>query len=144
MPSLLYPPDFRVTTTMHFTVTSAGLRLSNAALYEGSSAAGGYAVPIEVAGYVVPLAPQDAALRRIATVIATKSDLKVSQAITRGAFAAKTETSAFSTAQPSLSQFTISAFAVGVETPMSIELAQDAEYFKTFGAGPYGHRSSGV
>jgi HK97 family phage major capsid protein len=104
----------------------------NAAMYEGSSPSGGYAVPIEVAGLVVALAPQDSAVRRLAKVIATRSDLKVSQAITRAAFAPKTETSGFSTAQPSLSQFTISAFPVGVETPMSIELAQDAPYFQTF------------
>jgi HK97 family phage major capsid protein len=104
----------------------------NAALYEGASPAGGYAVPVEVAGSVVPLAPQDSAIRRISKVIPTRSDLKVNQALTRGAFAAKAETSAFPTAQPSLSQFTISAFPVGVETPMSIELAQDAGYFETF------------
>jgi HK97 family phage major capsid protein len=104
----------------------------NAALYEGVSSAGGYAVPIEVAGTVVPLAPQDSAIRRLAKVLPTRSDLKVTQAITRGAFAAKAETSAFSTAQPSLSQFTISAFPVGVETPISIELAQDAPYFQAF------------
>ena len=101
-------------------------------MYEGSSSAGGFAVPIEVAGQVVPLSPQDSAVRRLATVIPTRSDLKVSQAITRGAFVAKVETSAFSTPQPSLSQFTLSAFAVGVETPMSLELAQDAGYFQTF------------
>ncbi len=104
----------------------------NAAMYEGSSPAGGYAVPVEVAGQVLPLAPQDSAVRRLSKVIPTRSDLRVNQALTRGAFAAKTETSAFTTAQPSLNQFTISAFAVGVETPMSIELAQDAEYFQTF------------
>lgn len=104
----------------------------NASMYEGSSTAGGYAVPIEVAGQVVPLAPQDSAVRRLSTVIATRSDLKVSQAVTRGAFAAKTETSGFATSQPSLSQFTLSAFPVGAETEISLELAQDAEYFQTF------------
>src|SRR5580704_7834432 len=104
----------------------------NAAMYEGSSPAGGYAVPVEVAGLIVPLAPQDSAVRSLAKVIETRSDLKVAQAITRAAFAVKTETSAFSTAQPSLSQFTLSAFPVGVETPISIELAQDAPYFQTF------------
>ena len=104
----------------------------NAAMYEGSAPSGGYAIPIEVAGLVIALAPQDSAIRRLAKVISTRSDLKVNQAITRGVFAAKAETSAFPTAQPSLSQFTLSCFPVGVETPMSIELAQDAEYFQTF------------
>jgi HK97 family phage major capsid protein len=104
----------------------------NAAMYEGSAPGGGFAVPIEVSGLIVPLAPQDSAVRRLAKVIATRSDLKVAQAITRAAFAPKAETSAFSTAQPSLSQFVLSAFPVGVETPMSIELSQDAPYFRTF------------
>jgi HK97 family phage major capsid protein len=107
----------------------------NASLYEGASTSGGYAVPIEVAGQVVPLAPQDCAVRQRALVIPTRSDLKVNQAVTRGAFAAKTETSGFATSQPSLSQFTLSAFAAGAETEISLELAQDADYFKTFVLG---------
>jgi HK97 family phage major capsid protein len=104
----------------------------NAAMYEGASQSGGFAVPIEVSGSIVPLAPQDSAVRRISKVIPTRSDLRVNQALTRGVFAAKAETSAFTTGQPSLAQFTISAFPVGVETPISIELAQDAGYFETF------------
>src|ERR1700734_3369652 len=55
----------------------------NAAMYEGSSPAGGYAIPIEVAGLIVPLAPADSAVRRLAKVIGTRADLKVAQAITR-------------------------------------------------------------
>jgi len=104
----------------------------NAAMYEGSSQAGGFAIPLEVAGQVVPLAPQDSAVRRLALVIPTRSDLKVNQAATRGAFAAKTETSGFATSQSSLSQFTLSAFAAGAETEISLELAQDADYFQRF------------
>ena len=104
----------------------------NAALYEGASSSGGYAIPVEVAGYVVPLAPQDSAIRRISTCITTRSDLKVPQALTRGAVVAKSETSAFTVAGPTLGQFTLSAFASGVEAQTSIEIAQDAPYFQTF------------
>jgi HK97 family phage major capsid protein len=97
----------------------------NASLQEGTSSAGGYAVPIVVDGNVVPLAPQDSAIRRLATVIPTTSDIKVAGVTTRGTVAAKSETSSFTTAVPSLGQFDLSAFPAGVEIPVSIELAQD-------------------
>lgn len=104
----------------------------SAALQEGSSTAGGYAVPIVVDDQIVPLAPQDSALRRLATVIPTKSDIKTPQAVTRGAATPKSETSSFTVAVPSLAQFTLSAFPAGAEAQTSFELAQDAATFNTF------------
>ena len=104
----------------------------SAAMYEGSSTAGGYAVPIVVDDQIVPLAPQDSALRRLATVIPTKSDIKTPQAVTRGAATPKSETSSFTVAVPSLAQFTLSAFPAGAEAQTSFELAGDAPLFNAF------------
>jgi HK97 family phage major capsid protein len=104
----------------------------SAAMYEGSSTAGGYATPIVVDDQIVPLAPQDSALRRLATVIPTKADIKTPQAVTRGAATPKSETSAFTVAVPSLAQFTLSAFPAGAEAQTSFELAGDAPLFNVF------------
>jgi len=104
----------------------------NAAMYEGSSPSGGYAVPIVVDDQVVPLAPQDSAVRRLAKVIPTRSDIKTPQVIARGTVAAKSETSSFTVAVPSLAQFTLSAFAAGVQVQTSMELAQDVNLLDAF------------
>jgi len=104
----------------------------SAALYEGTSTTGGYAVPIKVDQQIVPLAPQDSAVRRICTVIPTKSDLKVPQVTARAVLSAKSETSNFATASQTLGQFTLSAFPAGVEIPVSMEFAQDVVLFNTF------------
>jgi HK97 family phage major capsid protein len=102
------------------------------AMYEGSSPAGGYAVPVVVAGQAVPLAPQDSAVRRLAKVIPTKCDIKTPQVTARGTVTARSETSAFTVAVPSLGQFTLSAFAAGVEVQTSLELAQDVDLLDAF------------
>jgi HK97 family phage major capsid protein len=104
----------------------------SAAMYEGSSPAGGYAVPVKVDQQIVPLAPQDSAVRRIATVIPTKSDVKYAQVTARAVVSAKSETSNFATASQTLGQFTLSAFMAGVEIPVSMEFAQDVTLFNTF------------
>jgi HK97 family phage major capsid protein len=102
------------------------------AMYEGTSTGGGYAVPIAVAGQAVPLAPQDSAVRRLAKVIPTQSDIKTAQVTARGTVAAKSETSSFTVAVPSLGQFTLSAFAAGVEVQTSLELSQDVNLLDAF------------
>lgn len=102
------------------------------ALYEGSPTGGGYAVPVVVAGQVVPLAPQDSAVRRLAKVIPTRSDIKTAQVTARGTVSAKSESSSFTVAVPSLGQFTLSAFAAGVEVQTSLELAQDVDLLDAF------------
>jgi HK97 family phage major capsid protein len=104
----------------------------NAALYEGSNAAGGYAVPIVVDDQIVPLAPQDSAVRRLAEVIPTKSDIKFAQITVRTPVSAVAETTAFPTASPTLGGFTLSAFLAGVEVPVSLEFAQDVTLFNSF------------
>jgi len=57
-------------------VQSGGHKVS-AALYEGSNAAGGFAVPVVVDQQIVPLAPQEMGVRQLATVIATTMDVKM-------------------------------------------------------------------
>jgi HK97 family phage major capsid protein len=101
-------------------------------MYEGANTSGGYAVPILVDDEVVPLAPTDSAVRRLATVIPTKSDIKTPQVTARGTVAAKSEASAFTVAAPTLGQFTLSAFAAGVEVQTSLEFAQDVTLFENF------------
>jgi len=100
----------------------------SAALYEGLGSAGGYAVPYLVDQKIVPLAPQDCALRSLSTVVETESDVRIPAVLTRGTPALKTETAAFSQNQPTLGDFVLSAFLVGNEIPASLELLQDAPW----------------
>lgn len=104
----------------------------NASMQEGVGSAGGQAVPITVDGEVVPLAPTDSAVRRLATVVPTKSDIKTPQITARGIVAAKAEGSSFTVAVPTFGQFLLSAFAAGVETQASLELVEDAALFQAF------------
>jgi HK97 family phage major capsid protein len=112
-------------------IASRGQNVS-AALYEGSSPAGGYAVPIIVDDQIVPLAPNEMAVRQLASVIATSSDIKFPVKATFSAATAKAETSSFTESEPTLSQFTLSAYMAGVLQEMSWELAQDVPAFQAF------------
>jgi HK97 family phage major capsid protein len=107
-----------------------------AALYEGSAPAGGYAVPIIVDGQVVPLAPTEMGVRTIATVLATASDIKIPTQSTYSTAATKAESGAadnfFTESNPSLNQFTLSAFMSGVSHTCSWELLQDVPTFQNF------------
>ena len=108
-----------------------------AALYEGSNPAGGYVVPLTVDSQVVPLAPTDAGVRTIATVIPTVMDLKIPRATTISTAAAKAEgdgtgSNLFTESDPVLDQFTLSAFMAGLTHTISWELAQDAPSFQNF------------
>ncbi len=62
--------------SFHAWLSSGGQRM-DAALYEGSNPSGGFAVPISVADQIVPLAPQEMAIRRLATIIPTTNDIKI-------------------------------------------------------------------
>jgi HK97 family phage major capsid protein len=104
----------------------------SAALYEGNNSAGGYAVPIVVDDQIVPLAPQEMAVRQLATVIPTTSDIKIPTKSTFGSATAKSELSSFTESEPTLSQFTLSAFMAGVLQEISWELAQDVPAFQAF------------
>jgi len=112
-------------------VQSGGKKMS-AALYEGSEGAGGYAVPITVDDQIVPLAPQEMAVRRLAQVFPTISDIKVPIKASFGTASAKAENSAFSEIDPTLGQFTLSAFMAGIQETISWELAQDVPAFQAF------------
>lgn len=103
-----------------------------AALYEGSSPAGGYAVPITVDDQIVPLAPSEMAVRQLAQVLATTNDLKIPQKSAFGQASAKAENSAFTEIDPTLGQITLSAFMAGIQETVSWELAQDVPAFQAF------------
>jgi HK97 family phage major capsid protein len=103
-----------------------------AALYEGSDGAGGYAVPAVVSDQIVPLAPNELAVRRLANVVPTTSDIKVPIKATFGAAHPKAENAAFVETDPTIGQFTLSAFMNGAMTTVSWELAQDVPAFQQF------------
>lgn len=112
-------------------VASAGRKIG-ATLYEGSEGAGGYAVPITVSDQIVPLAPQELAVRQLAMVIPTAMDIKIPVKGSFGTATAKAETSAFTESEPTLSQVTLSAFLAGIQENVSWELAQDVPAFQAF------------
>lgn len=116
-------------------IASSGREIG-AALYEGSSTAGGYAVPIVVDDQIVPLAPNELAIRRLATVIPTTSDIKFPTKAAFGTAASKAEsggsTNNFAGTAPTLGQFTLSAFMAGTLNAISWELAQDVPAFQAF------------
>jgi HK97 family phage major capsid protein len=112
-------------------ISSKGANVS-AALYEGAGSAGGYAVPVVVDDQIVPLAPQEMAVRQLATVIPTTSDIKIPVKATFGSATAKAELSSFTESEPTLSQITLSAYMAGVLQNISWELAQDVPAFQAF------------
>jgi HK97 family phage major capsid protein len=117
--------------SFHAWVSRSGGPLS-AAMYEGSNAAGGYAVPIVVDDQIVPLAPQDSAIRRLSTVIPTRADIHVPQITVRAVATAKSETSSFGVASPSLGSFTLTANPIAVEVQASLEITQDVTQLRVF------------
>ena len=116
-------------------LTSRG-SVVEAALYEGASGEGGYAVPIVVNDQIVPLAPNEMAVRQLATVIPTSSDIKVPTQLTFGGVATKAESgassNAFTESDPTIGQFTLSAFMAGGVATLSWELVQDVPTFQAF------------
>ena len=112
-------------------IASKGTKIG-AALYEGSDGAGGYAVPVVVSDQIVPLAPKEMAVRRLASVIPTTSDIKIPQKGSFGTASTKAENAAFVESDPTLSQITLSAFMNGNMETISWELAQDVPTFQQF------------
>ncbi len=114
---------------------SRGESLS-AALYEGSGSAGGFVVPSVVDQQIVPLAPGDLGVRSIATVLPTSNDIKVPRQTAFSTAAAKAESGAssntFTESDPTLDQFTLSAFMAGVTHTCSWELLEDVPSFRSF------------
>ncbi len=112
-------------------IASAGKNMG-AALYEGANGAGGYTVPIMVDDQIVPLAPSEMAVRRLANVVPTVMDLKVPQKGSFGTANSKAENAAFVESDPTIGQFTLSAFMNGIQQTISWELAQDVPAFQQF------------
>jgi HK97 family phage major capsid protein len=116
-------------------LASRGQRPS-AALYEGSGAAGGFVVPSVVDQQIVPLAPGDLGVRSIATVVPTSMDIKVPRQSTFSSASAKAESGAssnsFTESEPTLDQFTLSAFMAGLTHICSWELLEDVPSFQAF------------
>jgi HK97 family phage major capsid protein len=117
-------------------VMSGGQKVS-AALYEGSNSAGGFAVPSVVDSQIVPLASQEMAIRKLATVLPTSSDVKIPIKATKGTAAAKAEgtgsgSNLFGGTAPTLAQKTLSAFMAGDVLDVSWEALQDITFFQAF------------
>lgn len=114
---------------------SGGTRI-DAALYEGGDAQGGFVVPSVVDQMIVPLAPSESAVRRLAMVIPTSMDIKIPRKSTFGAVAIKAESGAsantFTESDPMLDQTALSAYMVGGTHTVSWELLQDVQTFQQF------------
>lgn len=116
-------------------IASNGQNVS-AAMYEGNGSSGGYAVPITVDSQIVPLAPTDTGVRKLATVLPTAMDIKIPRQITLSTASVKAESgvtiNSFTESEPTLDQFTLSAFMAGLVHEVSWELAQDVPSFQSF------------
>ena len=114
---------------------------TSAALYEGSggssTSSGGYAVSVPTDGQIAPLALPDLGVRSLARVLGTNTDIKIPTQSTFGTAGIKAESGSssnqFSESDPSLSQFTLSAYMVGLTHTVSWELLQDVALFQQFG-----------
>jgi HK97 family phage major capsid protein len=113
-------------------------QISNA-LYKGSNSAGGYGVSIPTDDQIVPLGMPDLGVRSLARAIETETDVKIPTQASFGTAGIKAESGAsavtFAESDPSLSQFTLGAFMVGLTHTVSWELLQDVELFQSFGIG---------
>lgn len=114
-------------------------RTPSAALYEGSGPAGGFVVPSVVDQQIVPLAPGDLGVRSIATIVPTSMDIKVPRQTAFSTASAKAESGAsnnsFTNSEPTLDQFTLSAFMAGLTHICSWELLEDVPSFQAFAIG---------
>jgi HK97 family phage major capsid protein len=112
------------------------LRGMSAALYEGSNAAGGYAVSVPTDNLIVPLGVPDLGVRSVARVIPTATDIKLPSQSTFSTPALKAESGAasnlFTESNPTLNQFLLSAFMLGCSHTCSWELLQDVQMFQEF------------
>jgi len=105
-------------------------------LNEGTSSEGGFTVPVIVEDQIVPLAPLECAMRKLALVITTETDIKIPVQATRTTAAQKTESSdtgySFGGTNPSFGQTTLASYMNGVNVPVSIELASDVSALAPF------------
>lgn len=108
----------------------------SAASYEGSNTAGGYAVPSQVEGQFVPLAPPEMGVYSLVSVVPTVMDTRYVRKDAHGTAAAKAESGAttnnFGGTDPAIGQFTLSAYMLGHYEDASWELLQDVNQFQGF------------
>ena len=109
----------------------------NAASYEGGSTSGAPIVPVVVEQSVVPLAPPEIGVERLATVIPTAMDMKLPRKKAHGTAAAKDEgdgtgSNLFTGTDPETEQFTLGANMFGHIADISWELVQDSPIFQSF------------
>lgn len=116
-----------------FVPLPSGMRADS---YEGGATSGSPIVPVVVEQSIIPLAPPLMAVRDLATVIPTSMDIKLPRQTARGTAAAKAESgaanNAFGGTDPTMEQFTLSAFMVGHLANISWELAQDVPAFLSY------------
>lgn len=109
---------------------------TNAALNEGTTTEGGFTVPVVVLDQIVPLAPLESAMRKLALVLVTESDIKIPQQASRTVAAQKAESGdtfySFGGTNPSFGQVTLASFMNGVNVPVSLELASDVSALAPF------------
>jgi len=116
-----------------YTYVRSGGKQITAALSEGAGGPeGGFIVPLQVEQEVVPLAPPDEGVRSVALVIPTVMDMKLPIKAGFGVTSAKAENAAFTETDPTLGQFTLSAFMAGNYQTVSWELMQDVPVFQQF------------
>ena len=117
-----------------------GMSGLSAALYGGSGGsstiAGGYAVSVPTDNQIIPLGLPDLGVRSVSRVIPTATDIKLPLQASFGTAAIKAEsgssTNAFAESDPTLGQFTLSAFMLGLAHTVSWELLQDVSLFQQF------------
>jgi HK97 family phage major capsid protein len=115
----------------------------SAASYGGvggnSTTAGGYAISIPTDTQIVPLARPDLGVRNVAKVIPTATDVKIPGQATFATAGIKLESGSsshlFSESEPTLNQFTLSAYMLGLQAIASWELLQDVPAFQEFLVG---------
>lgn len=115
-------------------------KIENNILFEGAdtdSATGGVVAPILFDGQVIPLAPNNLALRQLAFVTPTENDIKIPVQLTRSAAAKKLQSTSggnhgFSATNPTIKLVTLSADMNGNFVPVSLEALQDIGYMQAF------------
>lgn len=115
----------------------ASQRAMRAAGYEGNTGFGAAIVPVTIEQQIVPLAPPEMGVEKLATVIPTTMDLKFPRKTAHGTAAFKSEgtgsgDNVFTGTDPTTEQFTLSAFMIGHPEDASWELLQDVQVFQSF------------
>ena len=107
-----------------------------ATLNEGTPSQGGYVVPVVTDDQIVPLGMPDLGVRSLARVIATENDIKIPSQSSFSTAGIKLESGdtahQFTESNPTLAQFTLSAYMAGLTHTVSWELLQDVSTFQTF------------